>query len=191
MICCSTAFNSFGKTASSASLWPIKKQLDILSPDFYDISHILSQLLNLGYIPHDKSQIILNCYRDWKVVVLYERKRSGCPAYSCALPGSRHCRQYSGESVRSGTIYNLQYVEYKKQKSRCGFHPKDMWWFRYQCPGIFWPTRCLRIWSRSSGKRKDGEAVSEETTSPPFYSAKYRGLPTETKPSLPVMTTLL
>lgn len=41
------------------------------------------------------------------------------------------------------------------------------------------------------GKRKDGEAVSEETTSPDFYSAKYRGLPNETKPSLPVMTTLL
>lgn len=66
MIYCSTAFNSFGKTASSASLWPIKKQLDILSPVSCDISHILSQFLYLGYIPHDKSQIILNCYRDVK-----------------------------------------------------------------------------------------------------------------------------
>lgn len=63
-ICCSTASNSFGKTAASASLWPIKKQLEIRSPDFCDISHILSQFLHLGYIPHDKSQIILNYYRE-------------------------------------------------------------------------------------------------------------------------------
>ena len=41
------------------------------------------------------------------------------------------------------------------------------------------------------GKRKDGEAVSEETTSPSFYSVKYSGLAMEANPSFPVMTTLL
>lgn len=50
-----------------------------------------------------------------KVVVFYERKRSSRPAYSCALSGAWYCRQYSGESVRSGTIYNLQYVEHKSK----------------------------------------------------------------------------